>query len=404
MAAEVAGRQLADDVLPARIDEPAVPVPLDRLLPWHTPRKQLVRENQWVALGRRLINIERGGPGLPETEAGRPEVRYLTLPGIDYLDVRQLGQECSDSECRLTSTGFQAGSEGNAEVARAKVREQALVDAGFITVNSHTFPRRFEEVVHMSAKAYRELRSRAPFHIVNVDACGSIAAPGADHGTRLIDAVFRVVELQFELKTGRWLLFLTTDVRPDSLAEPTLERLAQAIFSNADMNDAFRAIALPLLDAGSGDIRHAVEAASAVPGMRFLQLFGLGMAKWLLHLAREKDWDVKAHHPFCYSTMPTGDETPSMVCLAFEFLPPPRGLHDQFGVARAQPAPGPAHEDTSIRAAEKMSEMANADCRIRANAQLRDQMMGRLRTLLAEAGYEQTVLQELAHSAAPRHS
>lgn len=402
MAAEVTDRRFADEVLPARIDEPAVPVPLDQLLPWHTPRKQLVRENQWMSLGRRLINMERGGPGLPETEDGRPEVRYLTLPGIDYLDVRQLGQECRDSKCRLTSTGFKAGSERNSEAARAQVREQALVDAGFITVNSHTFPRRFEEIVHVSADAYRELRSRGPFHIVNVDACGSIAAPGADHGQRLIDAVFRVVELQFELKTGRWLLFLTTDVRPDSLAAKTLKGLSQAIFSNADLDEEFRAIALPLLDAGAGDIRQAVEAASAGPGMRFLQLFGLGMAKWFLHLARDKNWDMKTHHPFCYSTMPAGDETPSMVCLAFEFLPPPPGLHDEFRVARAQPAPEPAHEDTSLRAAAKMADMANADCRIKTNAQLRAQMAEKLRALLAEAGYDQTVLQELAHRTEPQ--
>ncbi|MDE2988744.1 MAG: hypothetical protein OXT70_11950 [Chloroflexota bacterium] len=237
---------------------------------------------------------------------------------------------------------------------------------------------------------------------MNVDACGSIAAPGADHGQRLIDAVFRVVELQFELKTGRWLLFLTTDVRPDSLAAKTLKGLSQAIFSNADLDEEFRAIALPLLDAGAGDIRQAVEAASAGPGMRFLQLFGLGMAKWFLHLARDKNWDMKTHHPFCYSTMPAGDETPSMVCLAFEFLPPPPGLHDEFRVARAQPAPEPAHEDTSLRAAAKMADMANADCRIKTNAQLRAQMAEKLRALLAEAGYDQTVLQELAHRTEPQ--
>lgn len=401
MAADVANRRFADEVLPARIDEPAVPVALDQLLPWHTPRKQLVREHQWIALGRRLIDMERGGPGLLETEDGQPEVRYLTLPGIDYLDVRQLGQECRDSDCRLTSTGFQAGSERNAEVARAKVREQALVDAGFITVNSHTFPRRFEDIIPMRADAYRELRSRAPFHIVNVDACGSIAAPGADHGVRLIDAVFRLLELQFELSLGKWLLFLTTDVRPDSLAATTLEGLSRAIFSNAAVNDDFRAIALSLLDAGADDIRQAVEAASGGPGMPFLQLFGLGLAKWFLHLARDKNWDMKTHHPFCYSTMPEGDDTPSMVCLAFEFVPPPPGLHDQFCVAGAQPAPDPQHADTSVRAAEKMGGMANADCRISTDGELRAQMIEKLRALLAEAGYDQTVLQELAHSTEP---
>ena len=332
---------------------------------------------------------------MPGKEGEQPEVRYLTLPGIDYLDVRQLGEECRNSGCRLTSTGFQSGGERNREVARAKWREQALVDDGFITGDSHTFPRRFEDIVPVGAVAYRDLERRGPFHIVNVDACGSLAVPGADHPNRLIDAVYRVVELQLRLMTGRWLLFLTTDVRPDSLAEVTLTRLCEAILANAAASDAFRTTALPVLSAGPGDFREAVQAASGEPGIRFLRLFGLGMAKWLLHLARNKDWDMKTHHAFCYSTMPGADETPSMVCLAFEFLPPPPGLPDQFRVVHAEPAPDPVRQDTSVRAAEKMADMANADCRIRADGPLRAQMARILRNLLAEAGYDQTVLQDI---------
>ena len=149
---------------------------------------------------------------------------------------------------------------------------------------------------------------------------------------------------------------------------------------------------MPLLNAGEVDIRDAVDAASGEAGITFLRLFGLGMAKWFLHLAQNKDWDMKTHHPFCYSTMPGGDTTPSMVCLAFEFIPPTPGLHDQFQVAAAEPAPGPMHGDMSVRAAEKISGMANADSRISTNEPLRTQMAEKLRNLLEEAGYEQGVL------------
>ena len=135
--------------------------------------------------------------------------------------------------------------------------------------------------------------------------------------------------------------------------------------------------------------------ASGEAGTRFLQLFGLGMAKWFLHLARGKNWDMKTHDPFCYSTMPGEGERPSMVCLAFEFLPPPRGLYDQFQGVRVQQAPGPLHRDRSIRAAEKIRGMANADSRIRTNDRLRAQMVENLRYLLAEAGYDQAVLADI---------
>ena len=294
-----------------------------------------------------------------------------------------------------TSTGFQAGGERNSYVARAQLREKSLIDGGHITALSHTFPRRFEDIVPTTSQAYRDLRARGPFHIVNIDACGSIAAPRANHTTRLIDAVYRVVELQLEIMTGRWLLFVSADARPNSIAEETLTGFCDAIFANAASNEDFHILATPLLDPNEADIRAAAMAAAAAPGTAFLQLFSLGLAKWLLHLAHPKQWDIRTHHPYCYSTMPGEDETPSMACLAFEFIPPPPGIQDRFRVARANPAPNPEYEDTSIRAVNKIRDIANADSRIRADEPLRTRMTQSLRTWLEEAGYDRNVLQAL---------
>ena len=386
-------RQIADDVLPLEIEELAVPVGLDRLYPWHRPRKQLVREEQWLRFSRHLIHEERGGPALREVANARPEVHYLTLPGIDYLDVRQLGELCGELGCRLTSTGFQAGGESNAHVARAQLREKSLIDAGHITGGSHTFPRRFQDIVETEGQAYHELRSRGPFHIVNVDACGSIAPPAAEHSDRLIEAVYRIVELQLQTMPGRWLLFISADVRPDSIHGDTLNRLCNAIYANADDNEEFRNVALPLLDAAEADIRAAADRACEAPGIRFLRLFSLGLAKWFLHLARGREWNLWTQYPYCYSTMPEGDDTPSMACLAFEFLPPPGGLEDRFGVVRVEPAGGDARGDAAMRAASEIGSMENADTRMREEEGLRSLMARELRRLLEEAGYDAEVLE-----------
>ena len=350
-------RRIAEDVLPESIEELAVPIELSQLEPWHRPRKQWVRERQWIELSRRLIETEIGGPGLLRPPIGKPEVRYLTLPGTDYLDVRQLAGLCGELGCYLTSTGFQAGGQGNRSVARAQFREKSLIDAGHISDNSHTFARRFEDIAHSSSQAYRDLRARGPFHIVNIDACGSIAPPAADHAKRIIDAVYRTVELQLEIKTGRWLLLLTADARPDSVATATLDQLCSAIYSNAERSEDFRCQASDLFDAPGVDIRSAVETAADSPGERFLRLMSLGMAKWLLKLAREGRWDMKTHRPYCYSTMPSGDRTPSMACLAFEFLPQVSGLPDPLAVTRAQPLQTAPREDMSLRAAKMVGKL-----------------------------------------------
>lgn len=388
-------REIADAVLPAEVDELAVPAELDQLLPWHTPRKQLVRENQWIQFSRRLIQREKDSPAVRAPGTEDREIRYLTLPGIDFLDVRQLADVCRELGCSLTSTGFESGREGNRQVARAQLTEKALVDAGRITKRSLTFPRRFEDIAQTTSNAYRDLRRRAPFHIVNVDACGSIAAPAARHASRLIDAVHKVVELQLELTAGRWLLFVTTHVQTTSIAQTTLERLCDAVFENAEESDEFREGVADLLNAGNSTVKEAMLATSRRDGVSFLQLFSLGLAKWFLHMVRNRGWQMKTHVPYCYSTMPQGDSTPSMVCLAFEFLPPPAYLEDRFGVTLPKPVPNAQREDLSVRAIDRIRDMTNADTRIQMDESLRVRVTQNLCRSLREVGYPGSVLEEL---------
>ena len=386
---------IVEGVLPEAVDQLAVPVELNALLPWHRARKQFVRENQWLRFSRELIEREEERPGFFQPTSSSRDVRYLTLPGIDYLDVRQLAQVCRDLGCSLTSTGFQSGAESNPYVARAQLREKSLIDEGHITHRSNTFAGQLQDIVHTTSPVYRDLKSRGPFHIINVDACGSVASPTADHERRLIDALYRIVEMQVELMSAPWLLFVTADARPDSIAGPTLQKLCDPIFANADESDEFHEGAVDLLDPDREDVRRAVSAASTTAGTPFLHLVSLGLAKWFLHLVRGKTWEMKTHMPYCYSTMPEGDDTPSMVCLAFEFLPPPPGLEDPFGVARAKPAKRTVPEDTSLRAIRMVRMMMNADVRMQADQPLRERMIQNLYNLLKEAGYAPAALDAL---------
>lgn len=383
--------RIADDVLPAPADDLAVPEGLNQLQPWHRPRKQLVREMQWIHHSERLIETEKGKPGLPIPSEGKPEVRYLSLPGKDYLDVRQLADICQQNGCNLTSTGFEAGGESNPIVARANVSRQRLIDTNRITGRSLIFPRRFEDIIPSNSQAYKDLIRQGPFHIVNIDACGSIAKPAANHASRLIDAIHRILEIQMVLMTSPWLLFITVDARPDSVAKQTLDRLCETIFANAAEKNNFRDRASTLLNCDDEDIRTAADRVSKVAGQDFLCLFSLGLAKWFLHLVREKQWDMYTHQPYCYSTMPSGDDTPTMVCLAFEFLPPLPGLPDPFEVSRADPVLAAERGDTAMRAADQISNMTNVDSCMRENRGLHDRMAENLRIWLEKAGYDPVV-------------
>ena len=389
-------QQIIEDVLPEEIEKSAVPIPLDTLKPWHKPRKQFVREYQWMHLSKELIEKEKNSPGLLNPAEGSPEVRYLTLPGIDYLDVRLLAALCDDLGCCLTSTGFLSGDEKNPQAARAKVREDSLIKAGHITGNSHTFNRRFEDIIPRQGQAYKDLLRKGPFHIVNIDMCGSIAAPTAHRPHRPIDAIHRIVEFQLRHRPSGWLLFVTTDARYDSIDSDTLNKLYRAILDNVAEDESFRHEVQTLFGEENTDIETVIKNASSYPGEKFLKVFSLSLSKWLLHLSHDKKWNIKTHKAYCYSTETKGNQMPTMACLAFEFLPPPNGLPDRFGITLASPRKNNEPTDnTSIRAIEEVSGMTDLDQKMESCNGLRLKMVKQTRELLKEAGYADSALKKL---------
>lgn len=401
---EEAEEDIAADVLPVQVTEPATPLALDDLFPWHKPRKQLVRKDLWLRLTRALLQrLKNQGfvTAVPQNaargsaEESRAEIRCLTLPGIDYLDARILGEECNTQGCRLSVLGLLSGGENSRHVARARVRQEGLVQAGYITDRSNTLARPLEEAC--AGGAIRELRQRAPFHIVNIDACGSVAPPSAEHARRLVEAIHGIVELQLARCTHRWLLFLTVEGRANEVHSETMDAFCASIVENAEKSSQFAEAASDTLQPGTADIKAAIAHAKAAGQRAFLALFAMGMGKWLLHFAEQKQWSVRMDRAFCHSTNVPGEPAPTMCALAFEFIPPTPGLIDNSGASRRAPSEAGAHpENPSVIVAASVKAMSNADELMNADATLKDGLREETRNLLKEAGYSEAALAKLA--------
>lgn len=388
-------QSIVDSVLPQEVEQLAKPRKLDRTFAWHRPRKQFIRERQWLAYSTTLIGKLKGTPALPEQLGGKFEVKYLSLPGIDYLDVELLADCCRELGCVLTNTGYLGTQEDNPTKARAQFREQALIDSDQITIRSQTFSRRLEEISHTEGTAYKDLARRGPFHIVNVDACGSIAPSGDESAQRMIDAVYRIIEFQLNHANDRWLLFLTADVRLDEFSQMTLQSLMEAIVSNAKSCDQFSDGAVALFGDDGDDVPTAIGKAKVDQNEKYIRLFSLGITKWFLHLAQSKGWELKMHNSYFYSTLPKTDDRPTMPCLAFEFLPPAPALKDPFGVTNAMPKQGGTAADMSLRALEKVSAMYDVDQSLEQDPALRQKLNERTKDLLGSIGYAASALDEL---------
>lgn len=387
-SSDVVDKDIQDEVLPVETEEKAIPIDLDKLQPWHRPRKQYIRSRMWWKFSRNLIQREMGKPGLQIPPDGKPEVKYLTLPGFDYIDVELLADLCTEMGCILTSTGFLAGDgQSNPEVARAKIREQSLIDKKFISNNSFTHNRRLEEIAH-EKQASKILEGSGPYHIVNIDACGSISPPNAADGrSRLIDVVYRILEFQLQHKTGRWLLFLTTDARPTTIDERTKNKLFDPIINNAQSNIKFSGIVSSIFGNIDAGLEKAVKESFDSSGENFLKFFTLGLSKWLIHLAKEKQWEVNTHETYCYHSGKNGNHEPTIVCMAYEFKRTHAGLRDSFNLAQVPPSTTREIEDTSVRAANKVDNMENVISKLKSCDRLREEMKNQTKQMLEKIGY-----------------
>lgn len=380
---------IGGSVLPTEIVEAAVPIALDTLQPWHQPRKQFIRERQWRLYSEHLIDRLEGRPSL---NAGK--LKYLTLPGIDQFDVEILGELCVEKGLSLEAIGFLAEAEKEPIRARAQVRSESLIKRGLTSDTSVLFPYRLEEVSATNGQAYREIRSRAPFHIINVDACGSIALPRAQHSARIIDALHRLIEIQLEAMRDPWMLFLTTDARSANLSADVIQALKAAIRQNSEGSDAFRDGAISCFGRAGQTLDQAFAHADAAPGS-FVSMFSLGLAKWLLHNADLHNWDVKSKAFYCYSTRLAEEDGVSMPCLAFEFALRPVQLEDPFGAVRPNVRPEPpVRPDYSLMALRRASEIVDLDARLNADAALKSELATTQMQLLQDAGYHAAVVED----------
>lgn len=380
---------IGESVLPTDVQERAVPMPLTKIQPWHHPRKQYVRERQWQLYTRQFINrmIERNG-----LDSGK--VKYLTLPGIDYFDVEAIGDVTSELGLSLQAIGFLAEAEREPIKARSQFRAESLIKRGLMEDTSITFSYRFEDLATPTSQASAEVKSRAPFHVVNIDACGSIAPPTADHASRIIDAIHGLIGIQFTAARDSWVLFVTSDARTDNLSEKVLNALKEAIRSNAQASDEFANGALAALStAGALTIEDALDEAHGQP-KQFSSMFSLGLSKWILHLADAEGWDVKSRQFYCYSTSSAANDDPTMCCLAFEFVPRPVFPADQFGAINSEPPPVENQTDYSMQALKRATEMENLDEFLEANTHIKADYLAEQRQRLVDAGYQAAALTE----------
>ncbi|QBE92501.1 hypothetical protein DRN02_011075 [Sphingomonas paucimobilis] len=364
----------------AEVDQPELfPEKRQNFAPWHHPVKQLVRKTQWEALVTRLVK-----DNAPDGNV----LRYFTLPGADLLDVRVISEGCAPLGVQIEYFGFDAGMQAVELNAPRIELESALRQAGRITANAVILPDRLEDIAVDQSQAARQLETRQPFHVINIDACDHLAYQPDGRQRSTFDAVQALLRHQM-IATRPWLLFITTRVEPGLLAGPG-DVMRQAVNDNLANAAGFGDALAAAIEADAALVQDALADVWANHDSKFLKLYAIGLGKVLLqffHAQPNHPANVELASACAYRVY--GDE-PDMIALAFRITPDGPVV---FQPGQVQQPDLAVEAVRAVRVAARAQAMRDLDGELEANAEVRETMARGSASLLRASNYDMDAYQ-----------
>jgi len=346
-------------------------------LPWHRPRKQLVRNWQWREQIEKLL------------DEGRHEgdtLLYLGLPGVDLLDLRYFhSQICEPRKRRLRFLGFNSGTNPASDdqtelnISLAEVQSLALIDP-----QSDVIVDDFRRMANENSIAWQRTLAVGPYHVINLDLCDGfgVQAPGV-----LEDTHYNAVNQLFSLQARSihsWLLLLTTRVGKEDIHEEVLQRLLDKYVANLTTCPPFQAASEQYFEIS--DETSLREAEGTSRGL--LDIFLVGLCKWLMGLAiiHQPRTKIEIRNVMGYRVA-TNAEHEDLISLAIRFSPIFTPVEDPIKLA-SQPGWVSNECKLAVRAVKRVGKLVDADAILAKDSVIREDMVRETSLLLELARYD----------------
>jgi hypothetical protein len=298
--------------------------------------------------------------------------------------------EISPLDCFIRYLGFNEGH-GSGEVGTdVYVANNAVTSLAGILPDSQVLKDRFEAIAGASSPAYKYLRSYGPYHIVNLDLCGSMFPNTAQDVEPYYTALNRLLEYQFAAQKTSWLLFITTMVEPAVVENEWMQRLCKPTRENFDTHPDFAAKMGGLLPRAALEDKAISVNLESLSEDELIRLFGVALGKWLLRLGQTPSpkWTVGMRRSFRYSI--NEDKGAVMLSLAFEMTPNFAPPVDATGMSQLQVTVKvfPNELESAMKLAESVANIADVDGKLAADAGMKAALRDEAADLLAAAGFD----------------
>ena len=393
------GSDIADGIIPEKRLEHIAPPRTTEFLPWHKVRKQFIRRHQWNELAKRNVN-DSWRPDLQKLSATAGQAqsamhvslpaRCLVIPGDDLLDIRSLWSEISPLDCFIHYLGFNERHGSDELGTKVHVANNAVTSLPGVLPDSQVLKDRFEAISGANSIAYARLKNYGPYHIVNLDLCGSMF-PNTDQSVQpYYEAIGSLLKYQFAAQKTNWLLFITSLVKPAIVDEDLMQKLCKPTRENFDAYPDFAAKMEGLLPRATLEGEAMCVNLGGLSEGELIRLFGVALGKWLLRLGQSPSpkWTVGMRRSFRYSI--NEDKGAVMLSLAFEMTPNFAPPVDATGMSKLEVAAKifPSEMESAVKLAESVANIADVDGKLAADAGMKAALRDEAADLLASAGFD----------------
>jgi hypothetical protein len=401
-----------DDIVQDKLPEHMLPV-RDRFLPWHRVRKEFIRSRQWNLLTERMVvrhwkrelqqpehdwsledspaENDKGFEPSANTFLKRP-IKCLVIPGEDLLDLRALYRDLEKLNCTIRYLGFNESGGSKQTGTQVHISNNALTSLPRIWKDSMVVHDRFEALAHEDSQAMRYLKEYGPYHVVNLDLCGSMFPNTAKPPTEYYQALGEVLKFQCVRQNIEWLLFITTVVEPANVHVDELNKLCSPTRTNYDSHKDFAELLECLVPPSTFPTAPppSIEV-SELSEEQLVQLFGVAFGKWLLAFchAAQPQWTVAMRRSFVYTM--NEKKGAVMLSLAFELKPnitPPTDASGMTTTTQPLPKPFPTEVECANKLVESVANIRNVEDILANEPDLRSELRDAQARLLAMAGYD----------------
>jgi len=180
--------------------------------PWHKPRKQFIRDKQWLDQFRRLLGCRK----YRHIES----VNYFGLPGGDLLDVNYLYEGMVTSRrSRNKRLGFHGFINSQADYNKAQGELSKILDKERIEGRSKVEQFRFEDLRNLDSDAWTRVKNFGEYHFINLDFCNNVMSH------EILISIYNLLAHQMRKVVGLpWLFCLTTRLNKDSTTEEIVSK------------------------------------------------------------------------------------------------------------------------------------------------------------------------------------